>query len=100
MRRHSLTLIQGLPSENGEQKSVLAKKFRCFLEEKSTGNYFNLYGGISEEKDVEGMLKTSKTELLALLTGCYESAGIPLPEQTRLQVDTDLQHIIDNVLPW
>lgn len=100
MRRNSLTLVQDLPSEAADHKSMLAKKFRCFFEEKAKRDYFALYGSITEEQDVAAMFELSKKELLTLLTDCYESAGIPLPEEKFKAIDLELQSIINKILPW
>ncbi|WP_347251966.1 DUF3638 domain-containing protein, partial [Legionella sp.] len=100
MRRNSLTLVQDLPSEEAEQKSVLAKKFRCFFEEIAKRDYFALYGAVTEEKEVAAMLESSKADLLALLTECYKSANIPLPAEKIKAIELELEAIINKVLPW
>ncbi|RUR04089.1 hypothetical protein [Legionella sp. km772] len=100
IRRHFLSLIQDLPSEEAEKKALLMKHFRPFFEDTSSLDLFALYGKLNKNQAIEKILGGYKEQLQQLWQKCLLAAELQAHQQDIAHLSTKLEQIINKALPF
>lgn len=100
LRQRVDSYIHHLPSKDAINKAKIAQHFKAFFVMCSSLNLYALYGQSRQKIDTRTILIRYKIHLLAAWNKASQSKHLPLPEEIEGAMDSQLQQIIETILPF